>query len=64
MSIRRTLKPIASFLTEDEGTTAVEYAVMMSLILLALIGSFYALSFATQESFNTSSEAIDGAFAN
>lgn len=58
------IEPIESFVAEEDGTTAVEYAVMMALILLALIGGVFALSFATRDSFNESSDAIAGAFAN
>ncbi len=34
---------IRSFLSEDDGTTAVEYAVMLGLIILACIGSIVTL---------------------
>ena len=56
--------PIESFVAEEDGTTAVEYAVMMALILLALIGSVFALSNATRDSFDKSADAMTGAFGN
>ncbi|MDA8744177.1 Flp family type IVb pilin [Rubripirellula amarantea] len=56
--------PIQALLSEEDGTTSVEYAVMMALILLAVIGSVLTLSLATKESFDKSSDAIANAFSN
>ena len=55
---------VRDFFAEEDGTTAVEYAVMISLILATLIGSYYLLAVATKDSFDASSEAITGAFGN
>lgn len=68
--MNRPMKPsqyresIGTFLFDDEGATSVEYAVMLSLILVALLGGFFALSFATRSSFDTIAEKISDAFAN
>lgn len=55
---------IVEFLLEEEGPTAVEYAVMLALIVVVVMGSVSLMAEATKESFLTSGEAIDGAFAN
>lgn len=52
------------FLTEEDGTTAVEYAVMISLILAFCMGSFFAMSQATDDSFNETGEKLQNAFDN
>ena len=64
MFIRKPLASLLGFLAEEEGTTSVEYAVMLAMILLALIGSVFLLSEVTQQSFNESAEAISNSFAN
>ncbi len=46
---------------EEDGPTAVEYAVMLSLIIGVCIGAVRALSDAAAGSFNASSDAIDAA---
>lgn len=56
-------KPVSFWLDED-GTTAVEYAVMLALILVACLGAIDALSNATRESFDESANAITGAINN
>lgn len=55
---------VAEFLAEDDGTTAVEYAVMLALIIGVCIASVQFLAGKTAESFDTSGAAIAGAFAN
>lgn len=52
------------FFQEEDGTTAVEYAVMLALIIGVCIGSVTVLATATADSFNTSANAIIGAFGN
>ena len=64
MNLSKLIKSLTSFLAEDEGTTSVEYAVMISLILVALMGGFYAMSEATKDSFQTSADAIVDAGGN
>lgn len=48
---------------EEHGPTAVEYAVMLALIVVACITSVQALSSETAASFDRSSSAIDGALS-
>ena len=55
---------IVRFLTEEDAATAVEYAVMLSLIIAVCLGSISAIANVTAESFDTTSEAISGAFGN
>ena len=56
-------KSVRRFLTEDEGPTAVEYAVMLALIAGAVIGSVGQLATATKNNFNASGTAISGAMS-
>lgn len=55
---------IVSFLREEDGPTAVEYAVMLALIVAVCVASVTFLASQTAGSFNVSSDAIAGAFAN
>ncbi len=55
---------ILQFLREEDGPTAVEYAVMLALILLAIIGTVQSLATATNQSFEDSAAAISGAVNN
>jgi pilus assembly protein Flp/PilA len=57
-------KVILELLAEDDGATAVEYAVMLALIVAVCVGSVSFLATKTAESFDTSANAISGAFAN
>lgn len=52
------------FVREEEGATAIEYAVMLALIVAVCIGSVNVLANNTGESFNESSDAIAAAFGN
>lgn len=54
-------KTIQRFLQEEDGPTAVEYAVILALIVGVCIGAVQVMSTATRDSFDTSSNAIDGA---
>lgn len=58
------LQAMLTFLQEEDGPTAVEYAVMLALIAAVCIGSVGFLATQTQESFDASADAIAGAFAN
>ena len=49
---------IPRFIALDDGPTAVEYAVMIALIVVVCIGSVSALATATRASLDTSSNAI------
>jgi pilus assembly protein Flp/PilA len=48
---------------ENDGPTAVEYAVMLSLIVAVCIFSIQALSSATRSSFDTSAEQISSSMS-
>ncbi len=55
---------VSDFVREEEGTTAVEYAVMLALLLAACMFSVGFMAEKTQESFVTSGNAISGAFGS
>lgn len=55
---------IVDFLLEEDGPTAVEYAVMLAIITMAVVGSVSLMAEATKDSFLESGDAIAGAFAN
>ncbi len=55
---------IAEFFREDDAATAVEYAVMLALIIAVCFVSVSFLATQTANSFDTSANAIAGAFAN
>ena len=55
---------IVEFLLEEDGPTAVEYAVMLALIVGVCLSSISFVSAKTAESFNTTNAAITGAFGN
>lgn len=46
------------FLRDEDGPTAVEYAVLLALIVVVCIGSVFSLANKTGESFSTSANAI------
>ena len=54
-------KKLSRFLVADDGPTAVEYAVMLSMIAGACVIAVYQLSTAAKDSFNSSGTAINGA---
>ncbi len=55
---------IWNFCAEEDGPTAVEYAVMLSLIVGVCIASIGSLSNAVGDSLNSSSAAINAAMGN
>ena len=61
-NLRGWLGGLTSFWQDDDAATAVEYAVMLALILVAILGSVTALSNATRDSFNNTASAISTAF--
>lgn len=61
MSSWMLLRSIKRFLREEDGPTAVEYAVIIALIVVVCISSVNALSTATKASLDASSNAISGA---
>jgi pilus assembly protein Flp/PilA len=52
---------IRQFLSDDSAATAVEYAVMLALILMAVIGAVTAIGQSTAGSFNSTSSRIQAA---
>ncbi len=60
----RILKSVAAFITEEEGATAVEYAVMLALIIAVCAASVTTLANTTRDSFDSSGNAISGAIGN
>ena len=55
------LNRIIQFLQEEDGPTAVEYAMMILLIFLACLTAIIAIGQATAGSFEGSSNSIDSA---
>jgi pilus assembly protein Flp/PilA len=51
---------LKKLLRDEQGPTAVEYAVMLALIVVACIGAVHQMASATAESFDTSAELLDG----
>jgi pilus assembly protein Flp/PilA len=54
------LKHILEFLYRDDGPTAVEYAVLLALIVIACMGSVLSMSNATADSFDSSASQLAG----
>jgi len=52
---------VQRFLVSEDGPTAVEYAVMLALIVIACMAGVQALTQETAASYNRSSTAIDEA---
>jgi pilus assembly protein Flp/PilA len=55
------MKRLLRFLREEDGPTAVEYAVMLALIVVVCLAGVQALTTETANSYNRSSDAIDAA---
>jgi pilus assembly protein Flp/PilA len=55
------LSKIRRFLESDDGPTAVEYAVMIALIVGVCIGAVNTFAVATRDNFDRSATAIDNA---
>lgn len=55
-----TMKAIWKFLRSEDGPTAVEYAVMIALIVVTCIGSVGAMAQATADSFDDSAAELNG----
>ncbi len=56
-------KIILDFLRSEDGPTAVEYAVMLAMILMFCIGAIEILGQATTDSFENSQNAINAAMS-
>ena len=52
------------FLSDESGPTAVEYAVMLALIVVVCIGSVQLMAARTADSFDSSANAIASAFGS
>ena len=61
VSRNRLMTLIRNLLREEDGPTAVEYAVMLSLIVGGCIGAVHALAQVASQSFTDSSDAINSA---
>lgn len=55
---------LKKFLRDESGPTAVEYGVMLALIVAVCIGAVNAMANATADSFDTSAAEIASAFAS
>ena len=55
---------ILPFLQDESGPTAVEYAMMLALIVVVCIGAVGALTSAVDASFTTSANTINNATGN
>jgi pilus assembly protein Flp/PilA len=55
---------IKRFLESEDGPTAVEYAVMLALIVVACVGAVQTMTQATRDSFETSTNAISTAIGS
>jgi pilus assembly protein Flp/PilA len=55
------MRLLRRLLREEDGPTAVEYAVMLALIIIACMAGIQALTDETAASFTRSSDAIDTA---
>ncbi|MGV3486770.1 MAG: Flp family type IVb pilin [Planctomycetaceae bacterium] len=62
--IRASFDAAVRFLREEDGPTAIEYAVVLSLIVGVCIVAVGRLAGVVGDSFDTSSNAINNAFAN
>jgi len=58
------VKSVRRLFEDENGPTTVEYAVLLALIVAVCVGSVQALSSATGESFNASSNAISTAIGS
>ena len=58
MSARRFIAPVSNFLAEEDGPTAVEYAVMLAFIFMAVVGTVALLGQATKGAFSEASTKL------
>ncbi len=56
------LKLLKRLLREEDGPTAVEYAVLLALIVAACIGAVQSMAHATADSFDESAKNLQGVF--
>jgi pilus assembly protein Flp/PilA len=55
------VSPIRRFLADEQGPTAVEYAVMLALVLVAVIGAVNAVGNATSSKWQNNANQINNA---
>jgi pilus assembly protein Flp/PilA len=53
------MKRLIAFFKDEEGATAVEYAIMVALIAAVIVGAVTAIGTNTNETFNTVAGAVD-----
>ena len=58
------IRHLKRFLRDDSGPTAVEYAVMLALIVVVCIGAVNSMATATADSFDTSAGELAGAIGS
>ena len=58
------LRSLIQLLRSEDGPTAVEYAVLLALIVIACVGSVTSLAIATGGSFNNSAAQIASVFGS
>jgi pilus assembly protein Flp/PilA len=51
---------LTTFLRDESGPTAVEYAVMLALIVAVCVASVHAMATATADSFDSSGQQLTG----
>jgi len=62
--IRSFFPRVHDFLMDESGPTAVEYAIMLALIIAVCIASVSTLATSVDQSFTTSADTIANAFGN
>ena len=62
--LKKSLARVKKFLAEEDGPTAIEYMVMVSIVVLFCLMAINAVGNVTQSSFTSSSQAIANAFAD
>ena len=58
--MKTTLKSVVEFLKREDGPTAVEYAVMLALIIVVCIAAITAIGSASNQTFSTVGSAVSG----
>jgi pilus assembly protein Flp/PilA len=59
--MKKVLRPIVEFLRAEDGPTAVEYAVMLALIIVVCIAAVTSLGSSTNNTFKHTGSAINAA---
>ena len=59
--MKQLLRPLVRFLKKEDGPTAVEYAVMLALIIVVCLIAISALGTQTSQTFSTVSDRLRGA---